>query len=90
MNRSWEFDLSEVHFKRQLNDPVIRGCAHVARGCADRRASAAKGAVREVYVWIGPLRVVEQVKEFAPELKVEVFVGWQRIEILDQAGVHIP
>ena len=66
------FDSSEVHLQRELNDTVICGCAYVARGRADRRASTAKGAVGEGHVRIGPLRMVEQVEELATELEVDV------------------
>ena len=82
--------VSEQHLERELKDSGVRGCSHMARGSADRRARRAEGAIGEVRVRIGPLRVVKQVEELGAELEAESFVGWHRIEVLEQAGVHIP
>ena len=82
--------VSEQHLERELNDSGVRGCSHIARGSADRRARRAEGAIGEVRVRIGPLRVVKQVEELGAELEAESFVGWHRIEVLDEASVHIP
>lgn len=87
---SSEIALSEVHLQRELDDAGIRGCADVARGYTDRRASAAKRAVGEGHVRIRPLRVIEQVEEFRAELKVESLVRRHWIEVFDQARINVP
>ena len=80
----------KVHLQRKLNDAGIRRSGNVASGGADGRASAAKSGIRKCHIWIGPLRMVEQVEELPTELEAYILMTLERNEVLDEAHVHIP
>jgi hypothetical protein len=57
----------EVELQRELDDAAVGVCS-------DGSASGSESGIAEGYVRISPLRMVEQIEEFATELEIDVLV----------------
>src|SRR5581483_9058347 len=66
--------LLEVHLQRKLNNAGVRRVGYIASLRADCLTNRTECSIRQGHVRIGPLRMVEDIKELATELEVQILM----------------